>query len=201
MLIAGLTGGMACGKSFVARAFHDLGCHVIEADELGRDLMQPGEETFDAIVAAFGPEILNDQGHIDRARLAARVFARPDELARLNAIVHPAVRARALRRFEEIGAQDPGALVIYVAAILIESGAYRDTGKIILVDCAREQQLERALERPGADMPAVLARLASQMPLEEKKKYADYFIDTSGTKESTLRQTRSVYEDLRRLSA
>lgn len=201
MLIAGLTGGMACGKSFVARAFGELGCHVIEADELGHQAMKRGGAAYGAVVEAFGREILDAQGEIDRRLLAARVFQAPQELARLNAAVHPAVFEAARQRMDAIEAREPNAIVIYVAAILIESGHYREVDKIIVVTCPREQQIERALERPGATLPAVLARLDHQMPPEEKRSYADYLIDTGGTKEETVRQTEEVYRDLRRLTA
>lgn len=200
MLVAGLTGGMGCGKSFVARAFGDLGAHIIEADELGHEVMLPGQETRDRIAAAFGAEIVGPDGNIDRAALAAMVFGSPSELQRLNAIVHPAVRARALKTMKEIGARDAHAVVIYVAAILLESGAYRDVEKVIVVTCTRAQQLERAMAREGAVEEGVLARLERQMPLEKKKAFADYLIDTSGTKEDTLHQTKIVWENLRRLA-
>lgn len=202
MLIAGLTGGLACGKSFVARALGEMGCHVIEADKFGREVTEPGGEAYDAVIAAFGKEIVGEDGRgiIDRAKLAARVFASPPDLERLNAIIHPAVRARARQRIQEIGVRDPHAIIIYVAAILIESGAYREMDKIIVVTCPREQQIERAMERPGAVEADVLARLNRQMPLEKKRTWADYPIDTGGTKEDTLRQTRIVYEDLRKLT-
>jgi dephospho-CoA kinase len=198
MLIAGLTGGMGCGKSFVARTLAEFGCHVIEADELGHEVLAPGGDAFGPVVAAFGTEILDAEGRIDRAALAARVFGNPATLAVLNGIVHPAVRGLALRRMQEIGTREPHAVVVYVAAILLESGAYKDVGKIIVVSCSREQQIARSMDRPGATEADVLARLERQMPLDEKKKHADYLIDTSGTKEDTLRQTQLVWEDLKR---
>jgi dephospho-CoA kinase len=193
MLKVGLTGGMACGKSFVAEALGRLGCHVIEADDVGREVMEPGGEAHEAVIAAFGT--------VDRPRLAALVFSAPEQLEKLNAIVHPAVRARASRQFQEFGVRDPHGVVVYVAAILIESGAYREVDKIIVVSCAREQQIERAMHRPGASESSVLARLERQMPLEKKREFADYIIDTSGEREDTLRQTEIVYEDLRRLAS
>ena len=196
MLIAGLTGGMACGKSFVARELGNLGCSVIEADDVGHEVLTPGGEAFAPVVTAFGTDILNPKGWIDRAALAAKVFGNPKELERLNAIVHPAVRQVALRQMREIGKSDPHAVVIYVAAILLESGAYRDVDQIIVVTCTREQQMARALERTGATEAAVIARLDRQMPLEEKQAYADYLIDASGTEAETLRQTREVWENL-----
>jgi dephospho-CoA kinase len=199
MLKVGLTGGMACGKSFVAAALGKLGCHIIEADDVGHEVMEPGGEAYDAVVAAFGTEILVD-GKIDRTRLAELVFPDPARLACLNAIVHPAVRQRAARQFRELGERDPHGVVVYVAAILIESGAYREVDKIIVVSCAREQQIERAMHRPGATETGVLARLERQMPLEKKREFADYVIDTSGSREDTLRQTEVVYADLRRFA-
>jgi dephospho-CoA kinase len=200
MLTAGLTGGMACGKSFVARTFRELGAHIIEADELGHEAMMPAGEAWAPIVEAFGKEILDSDGRIGRAALAARVFGNPAELERLNAIVHPAVRGRAVRRMQEIRGADPHAVVIYVAAILLESGAYKDVHTIVVVTCSREQQIERAMEREGATLTDVLTRLSRQMSLEQKKTFADYLIDTSGTKESTIRQTRVVWENLSELA-
>ncbi len=192
MLIAGLTGGMACGKSFVAAALQDLGAYVIEADELGHQVIGPEGEARDAVQAAFG--------ETDRAKLAAAVFGKPEELARLNAIVHPAVRERARRLVEATAARDPHAVIVYVAAILIESGGMDGMQKLIVVKCEKEQQIARAMERPGATRESVLARLEHQMPMAEKVARADYVIDTNGTKEETLRQTKMVFEDLRKLA-
>src|SRR3984885_10908073 len=177
MLKVGLTGGLACGKSFVAAALGSLGCHIIEADDVGHEVLEPDGEAYDAVLAAFGT--------VDRSLLAERVFKNPEQLEKLNAIVHPAVRSRATRLFQEIDARDPHGIAVYVVAILIESGAYREVDKIIVVSCAREQQIERAMHRPGASEAGVLARLERQMPLEKKKEFADHIIDTSGTKEDT----------------
>jgi dephospho-CoA kinase len=200
MLKVGLTGGMACGKSFIAATLRDLGCHIIEADEVAREVIAPGGEAYDEVLEVFGADLLDEHKTIDRVLLADRVFVDPERLEKLNSIVHPAVRVRALRDFDEIEARDPLSVVIYVAAILIESGAYREVDKIVVVTCTREQQIERALHRPGATEAGVLARLARQMPLEKKREFADFVIDTSGEKEDTVRQTELVYEQLRRLA-
>lgn len=197
MKIAGLTGGLACGKSFVADALREMGCYVVEADALGHEVMQPGGPAYGAIVKQFGPGILRAEGSIDRSLLAGIVFTDAAELAKLNAIVHPAVQELAQRRFREIGERDPDAVVIYVAAILIETGGHRQVQRLILVTCTREQQMERAMRRPGATEKDVLGRLQRQLPLADKLPFADYVIDTSGTIEQTLRQTRMVFEDLR----
>ena len=191
-MIAGLTGGMACGKSFVAAALRDLGAHILEADELGHEAIAPGGEAHDAVLAAFGTT--------DRAELAAAVFGNPLQLAKLNSIVHPAVRERARRAASEINSRDSQAVIVYVAAILMESGGMDGLRKVIVVNCPHEQQLARALERPGATKEGVLARLAHQMPVSEKLARADFVIDTGGTKDETLRQTKLVFEELRKLA-
>jgi len=193
VLIAGLTGGMACGKSFVACAMSDLGAHVIEADELGHQVIAPDGEAHAQVLAAFG--------ETDRSKLALIVFGKPDQLEKLNAIIHPAVRKRARRLIEEIAARDPHAVIVYVAAILIESGGLEGATKMIVVTCTREQQIARALSRAGATEESVMARLEHQMPIAEKVARADYVIDTSGTKEETLRQTKLVFEELRKLAS
>jgi len=201
MLKVGLTGGIACGKSFVGEALAELGCLLIQADELGHQVLAPGGEAYDEVVREFGREILAESGEIDRRALAAQVFGTPDRLARLNAIVHPPV----LRREDELIAKfrsvAPDGIAVVEAAILIETGSYKRFDRMILVTCREEQQIERAMRRPGASHDDVLARIGRQMPLDEKRKYADFVIDTSGEKESTLRQTRAVFDALRQQTA
>jgi dephospho-CoA kinase len=199
MLKVGLTGGLASGKSFVGETLARLGCRLIQADQLGHEVLLPGGEAYEAVVREFGRGILDEHGAIDRRRLAGEVFERPERLAALNALVHPHV----IRREEELMAawarDEPRGIVVVEAAILIETGSYRRFACIILAVCEEEQQIERAMKRDGVSREEALARLRRQMPLAEKRKYADYIIDTSGEKESTLRQTQEVYASLRRL--
>ncbi len=197
MLKVGLTGGLGCGKSFVGKALAELGCHLIQADELGHQVLRPDGEAYQAVVSEFGKSILEENGIINRKRLAAEVFHTPDRLARLNALVHPPVIRREEELTAEYAALDPDGIVVVEAAILIETGSHRRFDRIILVCCEEGQQLERAVQRDGADRESILARLSRQMPLEQKRKFADYVIDTSGSMEETLRQTRSVHESLR----
>jgi dephospho-CoA kinase len=199
MLRVGLTGGLACGKTFVGEALAGYGCHLIHADELGHEVLAPGGLAFDAVVGEFGPEVLAPGGQIDRRRLAARVFPDSDALERLNRLVHPAVVRREEEMISAFAAEDPRGIAVVEAAILIETGSYKRFDRLILVTCPADQQVERAMRRDGAAEPDVRARLASQMPLEEKRKFADFVIDTSGSKEQTLQQTRRVYECLRRI--
>jgi dephospho-CoA kinase len=201
VLKVGLTGGIASGKTFAGEALASWGCCLIQADEIGRQVMAPGGEAYGGIVREFGREILTPDGAIDRPHLAALVFQNPERLARLNAVVHPPVLRREGEMAAEFSAREPHGIAVVEAAILIETGSYRRYDKLILVFCAPEQQIERALRREGAVEADIRARIERQMPLEEKRKYADYVVDTSGTKQETLRQTRDVYEALRKLEA
>jgi dephospho-CoA kinase len=197
MLKVGLTGGLASGKSFVGNAFASLGCRLIKADEIGREVMQPGGEAFEPVVREFGPGILAPDGSIDRRRLASLVFDFPDRLAALNRLVHPPVIRRQDQQLNEIAARDPGAIVVVEAAVMIEAGTYRRLDKMVVAVCTEEQQVDRAMRRSGLTREEALARIRRQMPLEEKRRYADYVIDTSGTEEETLRQVQEVYNLLR----
>ena len=200
MLKVGLTGGLATGKSFVGQALADLGCHLIKADDLGHRVLNPGEAAYAGAVREFGSDILEEEGDsIDRRKLAAKVFGDSQKLAVLNELVHPAVIRLEEEWFVRAAATDPGGIAVVEAAILIETGSYRRFDKIILTVCTPAQQLDRAVRR-GLSRDEALARLAHQMPLEEKRKFADYVIDTSGAKEETLEQTRAVYGALRSLS-
>jgi len=201
MLRVGLTGGLASGKSFAGHALEELGCHLIEADELGHQVLLPGAEAYDAVVNEFGDEILDEDRYIDRRKLGALVWDNPERLAKLNSLVHPPVIARQQRMIEEIGKKDSAAIIVVAAAILVETGSYRRFDRLIVVACTVEQQMERAMKRAAYSKEEVLARLNRQMPLEEKLRVADYVIDTSGTKEHTLEQVRTVYNSLRSLSA
>jgi dephospho-CoA kinase len=199
MLRIGLTGGLASGKSFVGRALSEMGCFLIEADVLGHQVMAKGAEAYQPILDEFGAGILNQEAEIDRRRLGAIVFENPQLLEKLNAIVHPAVRARSQQLGEALAKREPHGIVVYEAAILVETGSFRDYDRLIVASCTEEQQVERAILRDHLTREEVENRLRRQMPLEEKVKYADYVIDTSGTKEHTLDQTRTVYASLRSL--
>lgn len=199
MLKVGLTGGLACGKTFVGQALADLGCHLIQADELGHEILLPGGEAYADVVREFGPGILNEDGTIDRKRLAAEVFAKPERLEALNRLVHPHVFRRERELIDRFAKADPRGIVVVEAAILIETGTFKNYDRLILVECEEQQQIGRALKRDHTDRADVLARIRRQMPLDEKRKFAHYVIDTSGSKEDTLRRVREVYDALRRI--
>ncbi len=200
MLRVGLTGGLATGKTFVGASLAELGCHLIKADELGRAVLEPGGEAFEAVVREFGRDILDPEGRISRRRLASEVFSEPARLEALNRLVHPPVIRREEALLREFEARDPRGIAVVEAAILIETGSHRRFQKLILTVCRREQQIERAMDRDHMSQEEAELRLSRQMPLEEKRPFADYLIDTSGTKEATLAQVRRTYNSLRSIS-
>jgi dephospho-CoA kinase len=200
MLRVGLTGGLASGKSFVGHTLRDLGCHLIEADELGHQVLLPGGEAYDAVVNEFGDDILDQDRFIDRRKLGALVFGNPDLLEKLNRLVHPPVVARQQSMIAEIARADLQAIVVVEAAILVETGSYKRFDRLIVAVCSLEQQMERAMKRGSYTKEEAMERLSHQLPLEEKVRVADYVVDTSGTKENTLEQVRAVYGSLRSLS-
>jgi len=199
MLRVGLTGGIACGKSFVGEALASYGCLVIQADELGHEVLAPAGEAYESVLKEFGSGILKENGAIDRRALAALVFDSPERLARLNALVHPPVVRLEEEQIARFAEREPDGIAVVEAAILIETGSYQRFHRMILVTCTEEQQVERAMRREGAVESDVRARISRQMPLDAKRKFADFVIDTSGSKEDTLRQSRAVYESLRRI--
>jgi dephospho-CoA kinase len=199
MLTVGLTGGLASGKSFASAALAELGCHVLHADVVGHEVLEPGGEAYEPVVAEFGHEILNEDGAIDRRRLAAIVFSTPERLAKLNSFVHPAVFRREHEFIQQAGAADPDAIVVVEAAILVETGSYKKFDRLVVTICDRETQIRRAIKRDRLTRAEVEARLSRQLPAEELRKVADHFIDTSGTKENTLAQVQGLYRALRSL--
>ena len=197
MLKVGLTGGLATGKSHIAEELARLGCHVLEADSLGHEVLLPSGEAYQPVLKEFGPAILNPGNNtIDRKKLSAIVFHDPSKMKALTAIVHPAVRRLGDARREGFERDDPTGILVYEAAILVETGGYRDFDKLIVASCPEEMQIERARARDGSTREEALARLHRQLPLSEKLRYADYVIETSGPMEQTIEQTRSVYEKL-----
>jgi len=175
-----------------------MGCLLIQADELGHEALSPGGSAYQPVIDEFGPAVVDREGRIDRKALAAKAFGDPERLARLNAIVHPAVVRREEELISEFARTSPDGIAVVEAAILIETGSYQRFDRIILVTCREDQQVERALRREGAIESDVRARLSRQMPLEEKRKFADFVIDTTGDKAETLRQAQAVFEALRR---
>ena len=194
-LLVGLTGGLASGKSTVSEALRRLGCVVIDADVLAREVVEPGEPALADVVTEFGREVLGPDGVLDRKRLGTLVFGDPDKRRRLEAITHPRIRARFARRLEELTGQDFDGIVVFDAAVMIESGGYRDMDRLIVVVTDAETQHVRALQRDG-NREDVERRIASQMPLADKARLADYVVDNSGDRAATLAEVQRVHRAL-----
>lgn len=200
MLKAGLTGGYASGKSFVAGELERLGCFVIYADRLGRDTLEKDGEAYAPTIEAFGRDVLQPDGSIDRKKLGARVFAHPELLEKLNSFVHPAVFRREQQMLDAWAADHPTGIAVIEAAILIETGRHTHFDRLIVTRCAEETQVARGMKRDHLTREEIVVRLARQMPSLEKEKFAHYIIDTNGTKESTLRQVDVMFADLKRVT-
>lgn len=196
MLRVGLTGSIGVGKSFVASVFDELGCHVLDADQTAREVVMPGTPGLKALTEAFGEEILNTDGSLDRKRLGTLIFADPNQRQRLNHILHPFIIARQDEIMNAWEAQDPHGIGIVDAALMIESGGYKRFDKLIVVHCRPEVQLERLMLRDKLSRDEALRRINSQMPQEEKQKFADYLIDTTDGFDLTRDQTVRVYQAL-----
>lgn len=197
MLIVGLTGGIASGKSLVTRVLRDLGAHIIDADKIVHDLLSPGEDACNEVIGHFGDSIRLPDGSIDRRKLGDIIFSRPDERAWLNNCIHPRVFQACQTKVRHLSERRPGAIVVMDAALLIETGYHKKMDKLIVVYAHQKDQVKRLLERDRFTLGQALARISSQMPLDEKRTYADYVIDNTGTREATERQTREVFEKLR----
>ncbi len=204
MLHVGLTGGIACGKSTVAAMMREFGCVVLEADPLAHRLIEPGQPAYEEVVNEFGRQVRAADGRIDRARLAAIVFADRAQLEMLNRIVHPRVVEALDRELAELARTQPQAVAVVEAALLIESGYHKRLDRLAVVWCALEQQIERLVDpRAGRGMTREQAerRIAAQMPLDEKRRLADYEIDCSGSLEQTRRQVETLVAELKQLAA
>ncbi len=199
MLRVGLTGSIGVGKSFVTSVFEELGCHVLDADQTAREVVMPDTPGLKALTEAFGEEILNADGSLDRKRLGARIFTDPAERERLNYILHPFIIARQDEIMRQWEAEDPDGIGIIDAALMIESGGYKRLDKLIVVHCRPEVQLERLMLRDKLSRDEALRRIDSQMPQEEKLRYADYLIDTSDGFELTRTQIINVHQKLIRV--
>lgn len=201
MLSVGLTGSIAVGKSSVSSVFAELGCHIIDADLIARAVVAPGTRGLLTLTEIFGADILQPDGSLDRQRLGRIVFADEEKRRLLNDTLHPLIIAAQDEAIREIVAVEPQAICVVDAALMIESGSYRRFPVIIVVYCRPEIQLARLIARDHLTSAAAAQRIAAQMPQEEKKKYADYTIDTSEGYTETRRQVRAIYQQLRALES
>lgn len=182
-------------------AFEKLGAIVIDADQIARELIRPHEPLWREIISYFGMEIQREDLTIDRFRLGEKVFADEAERAVLNKMIHPEIKREIDRRLKEIGKEHPDAVVLVDAALLIETGTFREMDKIIVVSASKRNQIERLMDRNSLNIEAAKCRIRAQMPLEEKRKYADYVINTDGSLEEIRKQVRRVHGKLMAIRA
>jgi len=200
MLIVGLTGGVASGKSTVSSALREEGAYLIDADQIARDLVQPHTPIWQELIDTFGEDILQKDGSIHRKRLAALVFSNREKRTRLNQVLHPRIKEETQRRLRAIGQSDPEAIVVIDAALLVETGDYREMDELIVVRATEAQQMERLRERDGASLREAKQIVSAQIPLEEKLKVADFVIGNEGSIQETRRQAKAVFQELKRLA-
>jgi dephospho-CoA kinase len=208
MLKVGLTGGIASGKSVVGEMLVALGAHLVQADRLAHELMDPGEPVYNQVVRHFGGEILNPDGSINRPKLAELAFGAPDlpqdqrgsRVAELNRIVHPAVIQSQEEWMQAVGVHDRNAVAIVEAALILEAGMAKRFDRLIVVTCAPDQRAARFAARQKMDLESankeVQRRMAAQLPDEEKVKAADYVIDNSGSLATTRAQVAEIWKKL-----
>jgi dephospho-CoA kinase len=197
MLIVGLTGGVASGKTTVSQVLKEEGAYIIDADQMARELVRPHTPAWKELVRAFGKGILRKDGSIHRKKLAAIVFGDSRQRRLLNRILHPRIRKEMERRTKEIGRKDPEAVVVVDAPLLVELGEHRKMDRVIVVTSTQTQQLERLKKRDGISREAAGKIFSSQMPIEEKAKVAHFVIRNEGSLQETRRKTREVFQALK----
>jgi dephospho-CoA kinase len=197
MLVIGLTGGVASGKTTVSEVLREEGAILIDADQIARGLVQPKTAAWQELVRAFGNEILERDGSIHRQKLASLIFSNPRQRSVLNRILHPRIRKEIRRRLKGIEQKNPEAIVVIDAPLLIETGGHREMDKVIVVACTETQQVERLRRRNQLSEEQARAMLSSQMSLEEKKRVADYVICNDGSPEATRRKARDIFKELK----
>lgn len=197
MLLVALTGGIASGKSTVARRLAERGAVVVDADQVARDVVAPGEPALSRIAEAFGSGVIAADGSLDRAALGAIVFQDPEARTTLNAITHPAVSQRSHELFAAAAAADPEAIVVYDVPLLVEAGRTGEFDLIVVVHAPTETRLRRMVELRGMTRDEALHRIRSQATDTERLAIADVVIDADGTVDETLAQTDALWENLR----
>ena len=194
--IAALTGGIATGKSTIARMFQKCGAHLIDADVVARQIVAPGQPAWREIVAHFGQEILRETGELDRKQLGAIIFQHPEERQTLNHITHPRVIAEIRREEARLHLRSPKTLIIVDVPLLIETGMHTDYPAVILAYLPEAAQLRRLMERDQLSEADARRRIQAQMPIEEKLRCATHVVNNAGSLEETFRQAQAIYAAL-----
>ncbi len=200
MMLVGLTGGVATGKSTVARLFRDCGAHVIDADDLARQVVAPGKPAWQEIVKTFGRDVLRPDRTLNREAVARVVFRHKGKLARLNAIVHPRVARLQAALTKTLATRNPHAVIVYDVPLLFEAGVDKRVDRIVVVTADRATQIARLMSRNGLTRADALRRVRAQMPLSKKVRAADYVLDGTQPIRETRRAVKTLYAELRALA-
>jgi dephospho-CoA kinase len=200
MLIVGVTGGVASGKTTVSRMFEKEGAYIIDADQIARELIQPQRPAWKEIVRIFGKDILKQDGTIDRKRLADITFSDSGQRGVLNGILHPRIKKEMGRITRRIERNDPHAVIIFDAPLLVETGFHRVVDRVVVVTSKETQQIERLKKRAGRTRDETQRIISSQMALEKKVKVADFIIQNEGSIAQTRRRAREVFRELRKIA-
>lgn len=195
MRVIGLTGGIATGKSTVAAILRARGVPVLDADRVAREVVAPGQPALAAIAEAFGPEVLQGDGTLDRAAMRARISADPDAKATLESITHPAILQTIAERLRAL-AQGGTEIAVVEAALMVETGSYRNYPVVVVVRCSPETQLARVMARDGATEEAARALIATQMPMADKAAAASHVLDNDGDLSSLAVATHALWDEL-----
>ena len=195
MIVVGITGGLASGKTTVAGLFHECGAFVLQADQLARIVVAPGKTAWKEIVKTFGSRVLQADRTLDRTALANLVFHHPRKLSVLNRIVHPRVAREQVRQSNAIARQHPNAVIIYDAALLIEARAHERMDRIIVVTANQPIQIQRARQRDDLTKKEALARIRAQLPLRTKRRFADYILNGTLPIARLRPQVRQLYRE------
>jgi dephospho-CoA kinase len=200
MVLVGLTGGLATGKSTVAALFKRCGAYVVDADVLARQVVAPGTAGWRAVVTAFGKGVLNSDRTINRQTLGSIIFRHPAKRRQLERIIHPRVSREQARLTKQAAAKNPRAVVLYDVPLLFEAGLEKVADKVVVVAADRETQIARLRERNGLSRSEAVRRIRSQMPLRKKIRRADYVLDGTLARAKLLTQVKQLYRDLRLLA-
>ncbi len=195
-LLVGLTGGIGSGKSLAGKIFEELGAHVLDADQLCRDLVLPGQVALKEIVQSFGKKILDSRGNLDRKKLAKLVFQNNEKKVILEGILHSKVFEIEQKEYLKIKANDTFAIVIINSALMIESGNYRNMDKLIVVHSSEEAQIQRILRRSGMSYDEAMVRIKSQMPVHKKIRYADFILENNSLPQDLKKKIQELYPQL-----
>ncbi|HJX31012.1 MAG TPA: dephospho-CoA kinase [Thermodesulfobacteriota bacterium] len=201
MLIVGLTGGIASGKSTIAGMFKKEGAYIIDIDMISRDVVKPGKPAWQDVVHVFGKEVLNEDQTLNRKKVGDIVFSDAEKRKKLEAIIHPKINAEKLMKINEIAKKDNQAIIIIDVPLLIETDKQDTVDKVVLVYTSPQGQVERLVKRDGLSLEEAHKRLASQMPIENKKKYAHYIINNEELLEEIRKRVKEIFRELKKEEA